>query len=77
MKNAKGLIKTAGVFGVLLCLTHLAHYKKAEADMRRVKKQMHKQEKKVKRALAKAQRDMEALHDNPPVRVPVPPNTGN
>lgn len=77
MKNFSGLAKTAAIFGFLLTLTHVAHHKKAEAEIRRQKKAAREQKKRMKKALKRARAQMEALHANPPVRIPVPPDTRN
>jgi len=77
MRDAKGLLKAAGVFGFLLSLTHVAHYARAKGRQKKQKKKAKKQQKKLRRLLKSVQKEKEALYDRPPVRIPVPPNTRN
>lgn len=77
MRNAKGLLKAAGLFGLLFTATHLAHYSNAKTAMRKQKKRAKKQKKEWEKKMTAAQKQMEELHANPPVRIPVPPNTRN
>ena len=73
MKNGKGLLKTAGMFGFLLALTHTMHRRKSELKLKSEKKRR----KKAKRKMKKAIKRMEEIHARPPVRVPTDPNSRN
>jgi len=77
MRDIKGLFKSAALFGLLLSVTHYAHYMKAEAGKRERDKAARRRRRKMRKALKAAERKMRRLHDHPPVRIPVPPDTRN
>lgn len=73
MKDGKGLLKTAGVFGFLLTLSVMLQRQKAKLALKAEKKRFKKSERKMKKSI----REMEEAHACPPVRIPTDPNSRN
>lgn len=73
----RGLFKTAGAFGVLLTLSHVAHHARTKSRVKKQKKKAKKRMKKMENLMRQAQEQMEELNANPPVRIPVPPDSWN
>lgn len=70
-------VKTSIVFGLLSGIYQVARYVQAKEREKKEKARWKKRLKKLRKQQRQLEAELEAAYDNPPVRIPEPPNSRN